>query len=168
MVGNSFTMSSTNTQSEHLRTSVNITTNPPGTWTISNHNIGHQKQWGLFWDTFCLEWHSFFSQLGGHSTVAGSTGNQEWQENLFEQKQHIKEVIGFPLKLFLKLVKQHQYHKKNYFKVLGLFTHVIAEIVTGCDGDHTFVNNSQHITMLGFYLINACMDLIIFYKVIDS
>ena len=77
-------------------------------------------------------------------------------------------MIGFPLKLFLKLVKQQQYHKKIDFKVLGLFTHVIAEIVTGCDGDHTFVNNSQHITMLGFYLINACMDLIIFYKVIDS
>ena len=51
-------------------------------------------------------------------------------------------------------------------KILGLTIHVLSEIVTGCDGDHTFLNNSQHITMLGFYLINAGMDLLHFYKVL--
>ena len=51
-------------------------------------------------------------------------------------------------------------------KILGLIIHVLSEIVTGCDGDHTFLNNSQHITMLVFYLINAGMDLIHFYKVL--
>merc|ERR1712106_617703 len=54
---------------------------------------------------------------------------------------------------------------ETIFKVLGLTTHVASEIITGYDGDHTYLNNGQHITMLGFYLINAGMDLVHFYKV---
>ena len=96
-----------------------------------------------------------------------------WQSRMtgkpFRTKAAYQGSDRIPFETILKVSKKNSNTtKKNYFKVLGLFTHVIAEIVTGCDGDHTFVNNSQHITMLGFYLINACMDLIIFYKVIDS
>lgn len=50
-------------------------------------------------------------------------------------------------------------------KMIGLLIHVLSEIITGYDGDHTFVNNSQHITMLCFFFVNSFMDLLKFYKV---
>ena len=42
--------------------------------------------------------------------------------------------------------------------------HAAVEILFGMEGDHTFLNNSHHLTMLSFFLANAGADLVTFYR----
>jgi len=50
-------------------------------------------------------------------------------------------------------------------KIFCTLGYATGEVVTGCCDGGSFLNNGQHITMCGLFLLNSVADLLVFYRV---
>merc|ERR1719370_225069 len=50
-------------------------------------------------------------------------------------------------------------------KIFCTLGYAMGEVITGCCDGGSFLNNGQHITMCGLFLINSVADLLVFYRV---